>query len=135
MSRIMKREIVYPELSYKIIGILFNVYSDLGRYRNEKQYGDLIEQYLKELSIPYEREKVIPISFDAELPGRNKVDFLIDDKVVLEIKAERFLEKKDYYQMMRYLQSFNRRLGILVNFHQKYLQPKRIINGYEKIHS
>lgn len=126
----MKNKIVYPELSYKINGILFAVHNELGRYRNEKQYGDCMEKYFKEFKVPYEREKILLLSFEGEKSGRNKVDFLIDDKVILEIKSKRFLEKSDYYQTMRYLESSKKRLGILVNFHQKYLVPKRILNGY-----
>lgn len=126
----MKRELVYQELSYKTNGILFAVHNELGRYRDEKQYGDLIEKYLKESGIPYEREKIVAISFDGERTGRSKADFIIDGKIVLEIKSKRFLEKQDYYQMMRYLDSCHKRLGILVNFHQKYLVPKRILHGY-----
>jgi len=74
----MKREIVYAELSYKINGILFSVQNELGRYRNEKQYGDLIEWYLKEYQIPHEREKLLPKSFAEEKGGRNRIDFFID---------------------------------------------------------
>lgn len=127
----MKREIVHADLSYKINGILFAVHNELGRYRNEKQYADSIEKYLKEFHILYEREKILPVSFYGERTARSRIDFLIDNKIVLEIKAKRFLEKVDYYQMMRYLSSLQKRLGILVNFHQKYLVPKRILHGYK----
>ncbi len=126
----MKRELIHRELSYHVNGILFAVHNELGRYRNEKQYGDLIEKYLTEYRIPFVRERFLPVSFRSEMPNRNKVDFLIDDKIILEIKSKRFLEKTDYFQMMRYLEASKKRLGILVNFHQKYLAPKRILHGY-----
>lgn len=126
----MKRELVYEDLTYKINGILFEVHNELGRYRNEEQYGDLIEKRLRERPIQYEREKVLPASFDGERKGRNKIDFVVDDKVILEVKAKAFLEKSDYFQLMRYLDSCDKRLGILVNFRQKHLTPKRVIRGY-----
>lgn len=126
----METEIVHKELSYKINGILFTVHNELGRYRNEKQYGDLIEWYLQNLQIPYKREFVLPVSFNQERGGRNKLDFIIDNTIILEIKAKTFLEKSDYYQTKRYLTSLNKRLAVLVNFRQKYLAPKRIVNGY-----
>lgn len=75
-----KNKIVYPELSYKITGILFRVRGEQGRFKNEKQYGDAIEAALKESGICYEREKVLPSSFLGELKGRNKIDFLIEGK-------------------------------------------------------
>lgn len=127
----MKKELIHEDISYKVNGILFAVHNKLGRYRNEKQYGDLIEWYLKENGMPYEREKILPASFNQEKQGRNKIDFLIDDKVILEIKAKRFTGKTDYYQVMRYLTSLNKRLAIVVNFHQRYLVPKRIVSGYD----
>jgi hypothetical protein len=68
----MYDKLIYPELSYKINGILFSVHNEEGRYCNEKQYSDAIEQKLKKLNIIYEREKNLPKSFDGELVGRNK---------------------------------------------------------------
>lgn len=126
----MKRGLIHQELSYTITGVLFAVHNELGRYRGEKQYGDMLEKYFRERDIPYAREVVLPVNFSGEKAGRNRVDFLLDGKIVLEIKAKRFLEKADYYQMMRYLESCKKRLGILVNFHQRHLVPKRIVRGY-----
>lgn len=92
----MKSNIIYPDLSYKINGILFKIHNELGKYCNEKQYCDLIEEYLKETKINYEREKILPISFEGETKGRNKVDFLIENKIILEIKAKRIITREDY---------------------------------------
>ena len=122
-------KLIHPELSYKINGILFAVHNELGRFCNEKQYCDLIENYLKKLSIKYEREKILPISFGNEFKGRNKIDFLIDGKIILEVKSKRFLAKEDYYQVKRYLTSLDKKLAILVNFRSRYIKPKRILNS------
>jgi len=121
--------IVYPELSYEINGILYTVRQELGSYCNEKQYCDLIEDKFKKGGIIYEREKVLPVSFENEQSNRNKVDFLINDTIILEIKAKRFLTREDYYQVRRYLKASNKKLGIIANFRQKYIQPKRILNS------
>ncbi|MDH7476306.1 MAG: GxxExxY protein [Microgenomates group bacterium] len=120
---------IYPDLSYLINGILFKVHNDLGRFRNEKEYGDYIENNFKKLNIKFEREKILPISFEGEKIGRNKVDFLIEDSIILEIKVKRIIEKEDYYQIKRYLVTLNRKLGLLVNFRDKYLKIKRILNS------
>lgn len=129
----MKKDVVYPELSYKLVGVLFAVHNALGRYCNEKQYADLIEKYLKDFSIAHEREKSLPASFIGEKDGRNRIDFLIDNRIVLEVKAKRVLSRGDYFQTMRYLQAMKKRLGILVNFQQKFLFPKRVLNGYDEV--
>lgn len=122
-------KLVYPDLSYKVYGVLFAAHNERGRFCNEKQYADAIEQKLKELKIGYVRELVIPESFEGEKLGRNKIDFLIDNKIVLEIKAVRILTKDFYYQTRRYLTACSKKLGILVNFRDRYLHPKRILNS------
>lgn len=121
--------LIYPELSYKITGILFIVHNELGRFCNEQQYADAIEEKLKKSKIKYEREKVLPPSFNAENEGRNKIDFFIENKIILEIKAKRMLIKENYYQVQRYLIAFKKKLGLLVNFRDKYIRPKRILNS------
>jgi GxxExxY protein len=125
-------KLIYPELSYKINGILFNVHNELGRFYNEKQYCDAIENRLKNLGLSYEREKILSPAFAEEMQGRNKTDFLVEDKIVLEIKTKKFLTRDDYYQVKRYLSVLNKKLGILVNFHRKYIEPKRILNSSAK---
>src|SRR4030042_627964 len=127
--RIMNRDIIFPELSYKITGILFSVHNELGRYCNEKQYGDYLEKKFKDSGMEFEREKLLPISFEGENPNRNRIDFLMEGKITLELKCKRVIERIDFYQVKRYLIAFNKKLGILVNFRSKYLQPKRIINS------
>ena len=122
-------KVIYPELSYKINGILFAVHNDLGRFRNERQYGDAIEKLLSKNNMPYEREKVLPQSFDGEQKGRNVVDFLIEEKIILELKAKRIIEREDYYQVKRYLEALHLKLGILVNLRDRYIKPRRILNS------
>jgi len=125
-------KLVYPEVSYKINGILFSVHNKLGRYCNEKQYGDAVEEELNRLKIEYEREKTIPKSFDGEIVGRNKVDFIVDNKIILELKAVRIISRDEYYQVRRYLQACDKKLGIIVNFRDKFIKPKRILNSAAK---
>lgn len=126
---LQNKDIIYPELSFKINGILFRVRKNLGRYKNEKQYCDAIEDELKKNSVNYEREKVLPESFDGEQRGRNKVDFLIENNIILEVKAKPFVTKEDYFQTRRYLDCLSKKLGILVNMRQYYVNPKRILNS------
>lgn len=71
----------------------------------------------------------MPASFEGEQNSRNKVDFLVENKIILEIKAKRILTRDEYYQVKRYLTALNKKLGILVNFRQKFIQPKRILNS------
>ena len=120
-----KDKIIYADLSYKLGGMLFFVHNNLGRFCKEKQYQDMFEEELKKKRVPYEREKKLFVS--EEICG-NQVDFCIDNKVLIDFKAKRFLLKEDYYQMKRYLTACDLRLGLVVNFRDRYLKPKRILN-------
>ena len=113
------KKVIYPELSYTIIGICFDTHNMLGRYCREKQYSDYIENKFQENKIPYKRELI-------DNTG-NRFDFLIADQIVFEIKAKPVILKSDYYQTQRYLQMSKKRLAILVNFQSKYLRPVRIV--------
>ena len=113
-------KIIYPELSYVLTGLCFNVHNEVGRYARERQYGDQIEQKIKEVRLPYRRELAVADT-------GNVVDFLIDDRIILEIKAKRIISKEDYFQLQRYLQVLNVKLGLLINFRDKYLKPLRVI--------
>ncbi|MEK7170376.1 MAG: GxxExxY protein [Patescibacteria group bacterium] len=113
-------ELIYPELSYDVTGVCFVAHNALGQYAREKQYGDIIETKLKEKRLPYKRELALASS-------GNIVDFLIDDKIVLELKSVRILTKDIYEQVQRYLQESGMRLGLLVNFRNKYIKPVRVV--------
>lgn len=113
-------KVIYPELSYLVVGICFSSHNELGPYAKEKQYCDLIEKKLIESGTSYKREVRVG-------DGGNVVDFIIDDKILLEAKAKRLILKEDYYQVQRYLQETKLRLGLLVNFRNRYIRPSRIV--------
>ncbi|MFH1161902.1 MAG: GxxExxY protein [Candidatus Jorgensenbacteria bacterium] len=113
-------KIIYPELSYALTGVSFSVHNQLGRFSRERQYGDAVEAKLKELKIPYERE------YNVKGSG-NIIDFLVDSKIVMELKAKPVVSRDDYYQVQRYLQTLNLKLGIIVNFQNRYIKPTRVV--------
>ena len=121
-------KVIFPELSYKICGLCFEVHNRLGQFRSEKSYADALEEALKTSGITYQREHALDASFAGENDRRNIPDFVIEDKIVMDLKAKRIVTKEDYFQMKRYLTASGKKLGLIVNFRQKYLSPKRILN-------
>lgn len=120
--------IIFPELSYRITGLLFEVHNALGRYAKERQYCDALESLLRKANISYEREKSLPL----ELIGNqrtNLADFVVEGKILLELKAKNMVLKEDYFQTQRYLQAGSYKLGLIVNFRNKYLRPIRVIRA------
>jgi len=122
------KNILYPELSYKLNNLFYKTHNKLGRYRNEKQYADYFELLLKKNELIYERELELLISFDGEKKRRNIVDFIIEDKIIIDFKTKTLITKEDYFQMQRYLISSGKESGIIINFRQKSIKPKRVLN-------
>jgi GxxExxY protein len=120
--------IIHKELSYTIYGLCFKTHNILGRFRNENTYADFLETLFKSSNLHYLREVPLPVTFEGERPGRNRPDFIIEDKIILDLKAKRLISKEDYFQMQRYLHASGKNLGIIVNFRQEYIKPKRIAN-------
>lgn len=117
-----KIDLLYENLTYEIRGLLFETHRELGRFAREKQYADLFEKKLVGRGIKYAREQSIGNS-------GNILDFVIDDKIIVEFKAKPFLVKTDYFQLQRYLQSSQLRLGLLVNFRSEFLNPQRVLRA------
>lgn len=124
-----ENKILYPQLSYKLTGLCYKAQNELGRFCSEKQYSDALEILLKKNGIVFQREKLIPIKFNGESIQGIFPDFLIENEIVVDLKAKKFITKDDYNQMMRYLQLLNKKLGLIVNFRSTYLKPKRILNS------
>lgn len=123
-------KILHPELSYKICGHLFYVHNKLGRFAKEKSYADALEIVLKERQIQFTREEVIPTDILSKKINLYRSDFIIDEKIIVEVKAKSLITRDDYFQVLNYLKAKKVKLGLLVNFRQKYLQPKRILNTF-----
>ena len=93
-----KATLLYPKLSYLIVGLCFEAHNHLGRYSREKQYGDYLEKLFKSRNIDYEREMIVK-------GAGNVLDFVINKQIALELKTKEMITKNDYYQVQRYLQS------------------------------
>ena len=128
MQNLIKRELIYPELSYQIVGILFEVYNQLGPEHHEKYYQRAIATELKRCNLSFKEQVFIPLYFKKKIIGRQYLDFLIEDKVILEIKKGDRFSKRNIEQISEYLKVSGLKLGILANFGSKELKFKRVVN-------
>lgn len=120
--------LIYKEEAYKIIGICMEVHNQLGKGFNEVVYADALEIELMDNNISYSREKKYGIVYKGNLlPHKYKADFIIDDKIVLELKAIDCLVSAHVKQTLNYLAVSKLKLGLLINFGQDSLNYKRIV--------
>lgn len=123
-----KEKLLYPELSYQIMGILFEVHNKLGTKYQEKHYQNAVETKLKGLNLPYQREKQIKVKFENEILGEFYADFVISGKLLLELKRVWRISQDDIKQVLRYLDALGFKLGIIANFRHKRLEYRRVVN-------
>ena len=122
------QNIIYKELSYKLIGIIYDVYNELGYGYQEKYYQKAIATALSKENIFYRKELCTPLKYKGEKIGNYFFDFLIKDKVILEIKKGDRISRRDIEQLYAYLKSANYKLGLIIRFTSKGILIKRIVN-------
>lgn len=124
----IRNDLLYPELSYKIVGVLFDVYNYLGSGHHEKYYQRAIAEEFRSKSIKFKEQVYFPLNYKDKIVGRIYMDFLIEDNVVLEIKKDNHFSKKNIDQVLSYLKFADKRLAILANFSSNGILFKRIVN-------
>ncbi len=130
MPRIIlkRKDLIYPDLSYTIIGILFEVWNIIGSGHKEKFYQKAIAQALKESGLFYTEQLPAKIYFKGESIGVYYFDFFIEGKIVLEIKVREYFSKQDIEQLYRYLKAKNLKLGIIAHITKSGIKFKRVVN-------
>lgn len=123
-----KKDLIYPQLSYTIIGILFDVYNTLGPGHKEKYYQKAIALAFKEIGLTFREQVYAPLIYKGKIVGTYYLDFLIGEKVTVEIKVAEKFSKQYIVQLYSYLQAKNLQLGILACFSRESLKFKRILN-------
>ena len=114
--------------SYEIIGICMEVHRELGRGLLEIVYKDAIEYEFKKKQIPYEREKKYEVEYKGiVLPHHFFADFVVFDKIILEVKAQKEIIDEHYNWTINYLAISGCPLGLIVNFGKNSLKTKRVV--------
>lgn len=121
-------KIIHKKLSYEIIGACFDVFNSLGPGLRESTYQKAISQVLKDKKISFNEQLYIPIKINGKLIDKHFIDFLIEDKVIAEVKVGDHFYRRDIEQLLSYLKLKNFKLGLMVNFTHKGVKYKRILN-------
>jgi len=119
---------IINDLTYKIIGCAMNVHNTLGNGFQEVIYQRCLAIELERAGIQFEREKEQKIFYDGIDVGTRRADFIVENKVVVELKALINLEDVHLAQAKNYVVAYDFPLGLLINFGSKSLQYKLIFN-------
>jgi GxxExxY protein len=123
-------DLIYEDMTYKIRGALFEVYKEKGCGFLEDVYQECLEIELGLQQIPFDAQYPLKLSYKGQpLKKRYVPDFIIDGKIIIEIKAAKELTNEHRAQLQNYLAATGYRLGLLVNFgHYPQSQIERIAN-------
>ncbi|WP_228237227.1 GxxExxY protein [Allomuricauda sp. M10] len=121
-------QIIYKHESYFVIGLCMDVHNELGKGFNEAVYGDALEIELKSNGVPYQREVKFNIDYKGQtLKHQYYADFIVDDKIILELKAVEKISSGHIKQTLNYLAASKMKLGLIVNFGEDQLNYKRVL--------
>ncbi len=120
---------VHAGLTGSVIGCAMEVHSVLGLGFQEVVYQRALELEMHRAGIDFGREVEMSINYKGRQVGVRRVDFLVSDVVVVELKAVSKLEDVHLAQAMNYLEAYNVQIGLLLNFGGQRLEYKRLINN------
>lgn len=119
----------YEDLTYKIIGCAMEVHKYLGNGFQEVVYQRALAIEMQMQGIDFSREHEMSLQYKGHDIGTRRVDFFVEDTIMVEIKAIINLEDVHLAQAMNYVEAYNLEIGLLINFGSKSLQHKRVHNN------
>ena len=120
----------HKELSEKIIASAYNVHNELGYGFVEKVYRNALAIELEEVGMKFAVESPLKVSYHNKIVGDYFADIIVDDKIVVEVKAVSKLESVHEVQLVNYLKATGMNVGLLINFGQS-VEIKRRVFGYD----
>ena len=124
----MTATIIYRELSYRVMQAVFEVHNVLGPGFAENLYEKALSYEFESRGIPFERQRSVTVLYKGRMLGTHRLDLVVDDKIVLELKAVSALKDLFKQQTLSYLKATDLKLGILINFGTPRVEYVRIAN-------
>ena len=128
---VKKKDLLYPELSFEIVGCAYEVFKELGYGHSEKTYQMAMAVLFKEKQWKFREQVYFPIKFRNVLLKKRFLDFDVDQKIIVELKKDYHFSKAHIDQVLEYLKISKLQLAILINFGKEGVDFKRIVNVYD----
>ena len=118
------------ELSHRIIAIAIDVHKKLGPGFQEKIYEQALLKEFEKAGVQFEKQKIIRVEYNGTGLGNQRVDLLVDDEIIVELKACNKIIPLFRDQVISYLKTTDKRLGLILNFGRSKLEIKRVVNNF-----
>ncbi len=129
----IREEYKHSDITSKIIGCAMKVHSTLGNGFQEVIYQRALAIEMRKAGLGFQREMEMPIFYEDEQIGTRRVDFFVEDKIMVELKAITQLEKVHLAQALNYLEAYKMEIGLLINFGETSLKFHRIISQNRRL--
>ena len=120
-------EIIHKDLAYRIVGLAMEVYNELGYGFLEKVYENAMMIQFTNTKISAAQQEQVPVYFRDKLVGHYVADILVEDKIILELKAAQAISNAHRAQALNYLKATGLRLAIILNFAKEKLEYERLV--------
>jgi GxxExxY protein len=115
-------EFFYPELSYQLVGLSFEVHKGVGRFGKERDYAAAMESVMKDAGLDFKKAGTVR--------GTGyRLSFIVEGKIALVIRAKKYMLMDDYHKIRKCLHALDLQLALVFNFKAPSIQPMRIIKG------
>jgi len=125
----MEKELIFKDLTQKIISAAISVHKELGSGFNERIYESALAEELQNNNIRFERQKIVDVFYRNKKIGFHKLDLIIEDLVIVELKTIDHLENLYLSQLISYLKATRLKVGLVLNFATPILEIKRVVNS------
>jgi GxxExxY protein len=122
-------DLLYKDITEKVIGCAMKVHSYFGIGFPEMIYKRAVMIELKKAGLSFKSEVERDINYDQQLIAKRRLDLIVEDKILVELKAISETTNKDFAQVINYLNVFQIEVGLLLNFGQPSLQYKRFVSS------
>lgn len=122
------KNLIYAEECYQLMGIIFKVFKKLGFGHKENFYQKALSEEFENNNIDFKEQLRCKVKYKNKELGTYILDFLVFEKIIIELKQRNFISPRDIDQLYKYLKATNLKLGLIVTFTKEGAKCKRVVN-------